>query len=136
MSYIVYIKQLATGIVRTRVEDSDWHSDDRLWIRGSRACDCARALLFAQDQEAVTCPCGISAYAIRVDSADGIELYCEEGFEPLPEEFFDRDDAEQDIVIDSPMGTRLGAFARHALDRLAVQITQYTGIQAGRHDQR
>jgi hypothetical protein len=131
MSYIVYIKQLTTGIVRTRVEDTDWHADDRLWIRGSRACDCARALLFAQDQEAATCPCGISGYAIRVDAADGTELYCEEEFEPLAEEFLDGDE----IIIDSPMGERLGAFARQALDRLAVQITQYTGMQNGRHDQ-
>jgi hypothetical protein len=135
MSYIVYIKQLATGIVRTRVEDNDWNAEDRLWIRGSRACDCARALLFAQDQEAATCPCGISAYAIRVDAADGTELYCEEEFEPQAEEFLDSGDAQADIVIDSPASESFGAFARHALDRLAVQITQYTGMQAGRHDQ-
>src|SRR4051812_45914469 len=99
MWYIVYIKQLATGIIRTRVEDSDWHADDRLWIRGSRACDCARALLFAQDQEAAACPCGISGYAIRVEAADGTELYCEEGFVPQPEEFLDDDE----IVIDGPV---------------------------------
>jgi hypothetical protein len=133
MAYIVYIKRLDTGIVRTRVEDNDWHSDDRLWIRGSRACDCARALLFAQDEEAATCPCGISAYAIRVDAADGTELYCEEEFEPPAEEFLDGDEAG--IVIDDPVSESFGAFARHALDRLAVQITQYAGMQNGRHDQ-
>ena len=137
MAYIVYIKQLATAVVRTRVEDSEWHSDSRLWTRGSRACDCARALLFAQDQEVVTCPCGTSAYAIRVASADGLELYCEEEFEPLME--FDNagDDLETGMITDSPVGERLGAFARHAFDRLAVQITHYTASERmtpGRQD--
>jgi len=138
MAYIVYIKQLATAVVRTRVEDSEWHSDSRLWTRGSRACDCARALLFAQDQEVVTCPCGTSAYAIRVASADGLELYCEEEFEPLME--FDNagDDVETETIIDSPMGERIGALARQTLDRLAIQISQYTahaGLTPDRHDQ-
>src|SRR3989442_1194800 len=64
MPYIVHIRQLATADVRSRVEDSEWDSDERLWTHGSRACDCTRALLFAQEQEIAACPCGMSGYAI------------------------------------------------------------------------
>ena len=53
MSYTVYIKQSATGLVRTRVESDEWAADSPLWTSGNRACDCARALLFAEDGERV-----------------------------------------------------------------------------------
>ena len=126
MPYIVHIKRLATSTVRTRVENSEWRVDSRLWTHGSRACDCARALLFAQDEEAAICACGISDYAIRVASADGTELYCEDAFEPIDEELLACDgEGEAEMIAGSPMGEGLGAFARQTLDRLAVQISQY-----------
>lgn len=80
MSYTVYIKQSATGLTRTRVEADDWSAEGPLWITGNRACDCARALLFARDGEHVEHVCGAKAYAIRVTSSDGEELYSEDGF--------------------------------------------------------
>ena len=81
MSYTVHIKQSATGLVRSRVETDEWDADGRLWTSGNRACDCARALLFAEDGERVehSC-CGHRAYVIRVTSADGKELYSEDDF--------------------------------------------------------
>ena len=80
MSYTVHIKQSATGRVRTRVEAEEWKADGLLWTRGNRACDCARALLFARDGEKVEHCCGASAYVIRVTSPDGEELYSEDEF--------------------------------------------------------
>lgn len=80
MSYTVHIKQGTTGLIRTRVEDEEWLADGPLWTRGNRACDCARALLFALDGERVACACGACVYAIRVTSPDGEELYSEEDF--------------------------------------------------------
>ena len=80
MSYTVHIKQSATGLVRSRVERDEWGADSPLWTSGNRACDCARALLFAQDGERVEHTCGHKAYVIRVTSADGEELYSEDDF--------------------------------------------------------
>jgi hypothetical protein len=80
MSYTVYIKQSTTGLVRARVETDEWVSDSPLWTSGNRACDCARALLFAQAGERVERDCGGRAYAIRVTSPDGEELYSEDDF--------------------------------------------------------
>lgn len=80
MSYTVHIKQSATGQVRTRVETQEWATDGPLWTTGNRACDCARALLFARDGERVEHVCGMRAYAIRVTSPEGEELYSEDGF--------------------------------------------------------
>ena len=80
MSYTVYIKQSATGLIRTRVEAHDWSADSPLWTKGNRACDCARALLFARDGEHVEHGCGARAYVIRVTSPDGEELYSEGDF--------------------------------------------------------
>ena len=80
MSYTVHIKQRATGQVRTRLESEEWLADSPLWTRGNRACDCARALLFAQAGEKVERACGTHAYAIRVISSEGRELYSEDGF--------------------------------------------------------
>jgi hypothetical protein len=80
MSYTVYIKQSATGLVRTRVEKEEWDSDSPLWTSGNRACDCARALLFARAGERVEHTCGGKAYAIRVTSSEGEELYSEDDF--------------------------------------------------------
>jgi hypothetical protein len=80
MSYTVHIKQSATGQVRARVESDEWDSDSPLWTSGNRACDCARALLFAQAGERVQHTCGHSAYVIRVTSAEGEELYSEDAF--------------------------------------------------------
>jgi len=80
VSYTVHIKQSATGLVRTRVESDEWLADGPLWTRGNRACDCARALLFARDGEKVERGCGTHAYAIRVISSEGQELYSEDGF--------------------------------------------------------
>ncbi len=142
MPYIVHIKQLATGITRTRQECSAWSSDERLWTRGSRACDCARALLFAQDQETAASPCGMSAYAIRVTSADGEELYSEGGFEEsVADAFLDLEDVQPVIgdAGDDAMGWRIGAFARQAFDRLANQVSHHAAhpdVLAGRHDRR
>ena len=80
VSYTVHIKQSATGLVRTRLEADDWSADGPLWITGNRACDCARALLFAQDGEHIAHSCGAKAYVIRVTSPEGQELYSEENF--------------------------------------------------------
>ena len=80
MSYTVYIKQSATGLVRTRVETDEWDADGALWTSGNRACDCARALLFAHTGEKVPHSCGGRAYVIRVISPDGEELYSEDDF--------------------------------------------------------
>ena len=80
MSYTVYIKQSTTGRVRVREEADDWTADGPLWITGNRACDCARALLFARDGEHVEHACGAKVYAIRVTAPDGEELYSEDGF--------------------------------------------------------
>ena len=80
MSYTVHIKQSTTGLIRTRVEMDDWRSEGPLWTTGNRACDCARALLFAQAGERVERTCGMRTYIIRVTSADGEELYSEEDF--------------------------------------------------------
>lgn|GEM_PF-5617234 len=80
MSYTVQIKQSATGLVRTRVETQEWAAEGPLWTSGNRACDCARALLFALDGEKVERACGSRAYAIRVISPDGEELYSEDNF--------------------------------------------------------
>jgi hypothetical protein len=80
MSYTVHIKQSTTGLVRTVVETDDWRSEGSLWTTGNRACDCARALLFAQAGERVERTCGMRAYLIRVTSPDGEELYSEENF--------------------------------------------------------
>ena len=80
LSYTVQIKQSATGVVRTRMEAGEWLSDGPLWTRGNRACDCARALLFAWDGEKVERACGTQAYAIRVISSEGQELYSEDDF--------------------------------------------------------
>jgi hypothetical protein len=64
------------------MEAEEWPADGPLWIRGNRACDCARALLFAEQGEKVERACGSRAYAIRVTSPDGEELYREEDFWP------------------------------------------------------
>jgi len=80
MSYTVYIKQSTTGLVRTRVEADEWDADGPLWTSGNRACDCARALLFAHAGEKVEHICGGKAYVIRVTSPDGEELYSEDDF--------------------------------------------------------
>jgi len=80
MSYTVHIKQSTTGQVRIRVETDEWVSDSPLWTSGNRSCDCARALLFAQSGERVERACGSRAYAIRVTSPDGEELYSEDDF--------------------------------------------------------
>jgi hypothetical protein len=80
VTYTVHIKQSATGLVRTRVEAHEWLADGPLWTKGNRACDCARALLFARDGEKVERACGTHAYAIRVTSPDGRELYSEDDF--------------------------------------------------------
>ncbi len=80
VSYTVHIKQSTTGLIRIRVEAEEWHADGPLWTKGNRACDCARALLFARDGEKVERGCGARVYAIRVTSADGKELYSEDGF--------------------------------------------------------
>src|SRR5262249_11922950 len=80
MSYTVYIKQSTTGLVRSRVEADEWVLDRPLWTSGNRACDCARALLFAQAGESVERACGSRAYAIRVTAPDGKELYSEDDF--------------------------------------------------------
>jgi len=80
MSYTVYIKQSTTGLVRARLEADEWVSDIPLWTSGNRACDCARALLFAQSGERVERACGSRAYAIRVISPNGEELYSEDDF--------------------------------------------------------
>ncbi|HWU55540.1 MAG TPA: hypothetical protein VN175_08565 [Rhizomicrobium sp.] len=80
MSYTVYIKQSTTGQIRTRVEADEWQADGPLWTSGNRACDCARALLFAHAGERVERACGSRVYAIRVTSPDGVELYSEDGF--------------------------------------------------------
>ena len=80
VSYTVHIKQSTTGLVRIRVEAEEWYADGPLWTKGNRACDCARALLFARDGEKVERACGARVYAIRVTSADGEELYSEDGF--------------------------------------------------------
>lgn len=80
MSYTVQIKQSATGLVRTRVEPDEWLSDGLLWTKGNRSCDCARALLFAEGGEKVERACGAHAYAIRVTSPEGEELYSEDDF--------------------------------------------------------
>ena len=80
VSYTVYIKQSTTGLVRSRQETDDWSIDGPLWITGNRACDCARALLFARDGEHVEHSCGAKVYVIRVTAPDGQELYSEEDF--------------------------------------------------------
>ena len=80
MSYTFHIKQSTTGLVRTVVETDDWRSEGPLWTTGNRACDCARALLFAHAGERVERACGSRVYAIRVTSPDGVELYSEDGF--------------------------------------------------------
>ena len=80
VSYTVHIKQSTTGLVRIRVEAQEWLADGPLWTQGNRACDCARALLFARDGEKVERACGARVYAIRVTSPDGEELYSEDGF--------------------------------------------------------
>ena len=139
ISYTVHIKQLATDTIRTRQENSAWSSDERLWSRGSRACDCARALLFAQDGEAAASPCGVSAYAIRVTAADGEELYCEPGFEES-ETLLDFEDV-QPVSGDGGdiMRWRIGLLARQAFDRLAGQVSYYAAhpdMLVGRHDPR
>src|SRR5450432_1168341 len=82
MSYIVQIKQLSTGSVHIRREDEAWRSDGLVWIRGNRACDCNRALLFAEQEDSAPAYCGVSAYAIRVTDSHGAELYCEAEFDP------------------------------------------------------
>jgi hypothetical protein len=139
VSYTVHIKQLATDIIRTRQENSAWSSDERLWSRGSRACDCARALLFAQDGETVASPCGVSAYAIRVTAADGEELYGEPGFEES-ETLLDFEDV-QPVSGDAGdvVGWRIGLLARQAFDRFAGQVSYYAAhpdMLVGRHDPR
>lgn len=118
MAYVVHIKQLATGAVRTRQEDGDWQSDTRLWIRGSRACDCARALLFARDTEDVACPCGFSAYAIRVTAPDGSEFHCEGAFANRAQ--MEMVSTSQYAGPDAVHGWRLGALARQAFGRLGM----------------
>ena len=80
VSYTVHIKQSATGQVRIRNEADEWLADGPLWTRGNRACDCARALLFARDGEKVAHCCGAHAYVIRVTSPDGEELYSVDAF--------------------------------------------------------
>jgi len=80
VSYTVQIKQNTTGMIRTRVEAGEWLADGPLWTTGNRACDCARALLFAEGGEKVERACGTRAYAIRVISPAGEELYSEDDF--------------------------------------------------------
>ena len=80
VSYTVHIKRSATGQVRIRNEAEEWLADGPLWTRGNRACDCARALLFARDGEKVEHCCGAHAYVIRVTAPDGEELYSEDAF--------------------------------------------------------
>ena len=80
MSYTVQIKQSATGLVRTRVETQEWAAEGPLWTSGNRACDCARALLFAHSGERVERACGSRADVIRVLSPNGEELYSEDDF--------------------------------------------------------
>jgi hypothetical protein len=134
MSYIVQIKQLSTGIVRLRHENQSWKGEGHVWISGNRACDCNRALLFAQEDECAQGYCGVSAYAIQVIDALGGELYREVEFgEPavslLTDELLHRavQQAQIDIAIDShraAMRKRIGAFARQLLDRLSVQAAR------------
>jgi hypothetical protein len=144
MSYIVQIKQLSTGIVRIRHEKQFWSGDGDVWISGNRACDCNRALLFAQEDECAQAYCGVSAYAIQVIDALGNELYREAEFgEPvmplLTDELLHRtvQQAEIDIAIGSPaMRTRIGAFARQFLDRFSVQVAQRgPDVLVERHDE-
>ena len=131
MSYIVQIKQLSTGIVRIHSEALAWSSDRRVWICGNRACDCNRALLFAQEDEQAPALCGVSEFAIRVIDARGGELYREAEFGEAPllaDELFHCavQQAQIDIAIGShraAMRARIGAFARQLLDRLPVQIS-------------
>ncbi len=149
MSYIVQIKQLATGMVRVRQEDEGWGADGPVWTRGNRACDCNRALLFAAEEDSAPAYCGVSAYAIRVTDDQGAELYCEAEFDPsaaalLPDELFHRtvQQAQIDIAINShraAMRARIGALARQILDRFSIQVAQHsTGpdVLIGRHDKR
>jgi hypothetical protein len=148
MSYLVQIKQLSTGIVRVRHEKQPWSGDRHVWISGNRACDCNRALLFAQEDECVQASCGVSAYAIQVIDALGSELYREADFgEPvmalLTDELLHRpvQQAQIDIAIGShraAMRTRIGAFARQFLDRFSVQVAQHSAgpdVLVGRHDE-
>lgn len=124
MPYIVYIKQLGSGATRIRQEQGNWSLDSRLWTRGSRACDCARALLFALDREAAACPCGVSSYAIRVMTNDGGELYCEEGFEeeapscPLPQEASEPNLTQ--VIARQAISARLSDFTRKAFEQLSA----------------
>jgi hypothetical protein len=134
MSYIVQIKQLSTGTVRIRHETQSWNGEGHAWISGNRACDCNRALLFAQQDECAQAYCGISAYAIQVIDALGSELYREAEFgEPvvplLTDELLHRavQQAQTDIAIGShraAMRARIGAFARQLLDRLSIQAVR------------
>jgi hypothetical protein len=146
MSYIVQIKQLSTGIVRIRHEKQPWSGDGHVWISGNRACDCNRALLFAQEAECVQAYCGVSAYAIQVIDALGSELYREAEFgEPalLTDELLHRpvQQAQIDIAIGShraAMRTRIGTFARQFLDRFSVQVAQHPAgpdVLVRRHDE-
>ena len=149
MSYIVQIKQLSTGTVRIRREDEAWRGDSLLWIRGNRACDCNRALLFAAQEENAPAFCGVSAYAIRVTDDEGGELYCEAEFDvsqgpaaALPDiRFHDGvSHAQWDVAIGShraAMRARIGALARQILDRLSVSAVR-PGLDgpAGRQDKR
>ncbi|HYS45562.1 MAG TPA: hypothetical protein VEM35_03940, partial [Rhizomicrobium sp.] len=111
---------------------SEWDSDERLWTHGSRACDCTRALLFAQELEIAACPCGMSGYAIRAISADGVELYCEDDFDEADELF---DDAVEDAGMVAAPG--IGAYARQTFNRLAMQVAHYAAdMQTGGHHHR
>lgn len=99
VSYTVHIQQSATGLVRMRVEAEEWLADGPLWTKGNRACDCARALLFAKDGEKVECGCGAHAYAIRVTAPDGAELYREEDFRGSPATWNRVPATERDVPV-------------------------------------
>ncbi len=139
MSYIVQIKQLSTGIVRIRHEQQSWSGDGDVWISGNRACDCNRALLFAQEDECTRAYCGVSAYAIQVIDALGSELYREAEFGapaiPLPADTVQQ--AQIEIATGRlAMRTRIGAFARQFLDRFSVQVAQRgPDVLVGHHDE-
>jgi hypothetical protein len=146
MSYIVQIKQLSTGSVHIRREDEAWHSDSLVWIRGNRACDCNRALLFAEQEDRAPAYCGVSAYAIRVIDSYGAELYCEAEFDPsagqAPSDQLFHDGvahAQVTVAIGShraAMRARIGALAQQILDRLSVPAARPgQDVLAGHHDQ-
>jgi hypothetical protein len=72
----VFIRHNATGEAATMAWPHPWQDwSPYMWGHGNYACDCNRAIFFAEATGREDPPCSDGAFSVRITDDDGRELF-------------------------------------------------------------